>query len=157
VVTGSEGLLGVVVEATVRILPKPPCTRTLLAAFHSVPDSGTCVANIIASGIVPAAMEFMDRRCVEAVEEYCAPGYPKADAILIIEIDGRDSEVADNIARVAEIARASGAHEVREARDEKERARLWMGRKAAFSAMGKLAPDMLCMDGTIPRRELPHV
>jgi glycolate oxidase len=157
VIAGSEGLLGVVVEATVRILPKPPCTRTLLAAFDSVPDSGACVANIIAAGIVPAAMEFMDRRCVEAVESYCAPGYPKADAILIIEADGLEAEVSDGIARVAEIARASGAHEVREARDEKERARLWMGRKAAFSAMGKLAPDMLCMDGTIPRRELPHV
>src|SRR5204863_2274995 len=118
VIAGSEGLLGVVVEATVRILPKPPMTRTLLAAFHSVPDSGACVANIIARGIVPAAMEFMDRRCIEAVEVYCAPGYPKAEAILIIEIDGLQAEVADGIAVVSEIARLSGAHEVREAEDE---------------------------------------
>jgi len=157
VVCGSEGLLGVVVEATVRILPKPRCARTLLAAFQSVPNSGACVANIIAAGIVPAAMEFMDRRCIEAVEVYCAPGYPKAEAILIIEIDGLPSEVTDAVARVTEIARASGAHEVREATDDRERERLWKGRKAAFSAMGRLAPDMLCMDGTIPRRALPAV
>jgi glycolate oxidase len=146
-----------VVEAIVRILPKPPMTRTLLAAFHSVPDTGQCVANIIAAGIVPAAMEFMDRRCIEAVETYCAPGYPKCEAILIIEIDGLPAEVADVIAQVSEITRASGAHEVREAADERERERLWKGRKAAFSAMGRLAPDMLCMDGTIPRRALPAV
>jgi glycolate oxidase len=157
VVTGSEGLLGVVVEAIVRILPRPPCTRTLLAAFHSVPDTGVCVANIIGAGIVPAAMEFMDRRCIEAVETYCAPGYPKCEAILIIEIDGLPAEVSDGIARVSEIARASGAYDVREAADERERERLWKGRKAAFSAMGRLAPDMLCMDGTIPRRALPQV
>jgi glycolate oxidase len=157
VVTGSEGLLGVVVEATVRILPKPPVTRTLLAAFHAVPDTGVCVANITSAGIVPAAMEFMDRRCIEAVETYCAPGYPKSKAILIIDVDGLPMEVADNVMRISDIARASGAHEVREASDERERERLWKGRKAAFSAMGRLAPDMLCMDGTIPRRALPHV
>jgi glycolate oxidase len=157
VVAGSEGLLGVVVEATLRILPKPPLTRTLLVAFHSVPATGTCVANIIADGIVPAAMEFMDRRCIEAVEAYCAPGYPKSEAILIIEIDGLAADVADGIARVTEVARAAGAHEVREAEDERARNRLWLGRKAAFSAMGRLAPDMLCMDGTIPRRALPEV
>jgi len=157
VLCGSEGLLGVVVEATVRILPKPRCARTLLAAFQSVPNSGACVANIIAAGIVPAAMEFMDRRCIEAVEVYCAPGYPKAEAILIIEVDGLPSEVTDAVARVTEITRASGAHEMREATDDRERDRLWKGRKAAFSAMGRLAPDMLCMDGTIPRRALPAV
>jgi glycolate oxidase len=102
-------------------------------------------------------MEFMDRRCIDAVETYCAPGYPKAEAILIIEIDGLAADVSDGIARVAEIARAAGAHAVREAEDERERNRLWLGRKAAFSAMGRLAPDMLCMDGTIPRRALPEV
>jgi glycolate oxidase len=157
IVTGSEGLLGVVVEATVRILPKPPVTRTLLAAFKSVPDAGRCVADIIAGGIVPAAMEFMDRRAVEAVEDYSAPGYPRgAEGVLIVDADGLKSEVDDAIARIAEIARGCGA-EVREARDEDERARLWAGRKAAFPAMGRLAPDMLCMDGTIPRRKLPEV
>src|ERR1700759_2753859 len=157
IVAGSEGLLGVVVEATVRILPKPPVTRTLLAAFKSVPDAGQCVANIIAGGIVPAAMEFMDRRAVEAVEDYSAPGYPRGAAgVLIVDADGIKSEVDDAIARIAAIARGCGA-EVREAADEDERARLWAGRKAAFPAMGRLAPDMLCMDGTIPRHALPRV
>ncbi|HEY1711239.1 MAG TPA: FAD-linked oxidase C-terminal domain-containing protein [Rhizomicrobium sp.] len=157
VVAGSEGLLGVVVEATLRILPKPPVTRTLLAAFHSVPDAGQCVADIIAAGIVPAAMEFMDRRCVEAVEEHCAPGYPRGYAgVLIIDADGFSAEVDDAIARIAAIARALDA-EVQEAMGEAERARLWSGRKAAFPAMGRLAPDMLCMDGTIPRAQLPFV
>ncbi|HEY8697361.1 MAG TPA: FAD-linked oxidase C-terminal domain-containing protein [Rhizomicrobium sp.] len=157
IVAGSEGLLGVVVEATLRILPKAPVARTLLAAFHSVPDAGACVAAIIAAGIVPAAMEFMDRRCIRAVEDYCAVGYPVADAILIVELDGLAAEVEEAVARVIEIARASRAHEIREAKDEAERARLWLGRKSAFPAMGRLAPDMLCMDGTIPRRALPDV
>ncbi|HWU26879.1 MAG TPA: FAD-linked oxidase C-terminal domain-containing protein [Rhizomicrobium sp.] len=158
VAAGSEGLLGVVVEATLRILPRPPATRTLLAAFRSVPDTGNCVAQVIAAGIVPAAMEFMDRRCIEAVEKHCAPGYPAdADAILIVELDGMAAEVRDALARVIDIAWRSGAHSVREAKDEPERARIWAGRKAAFPAMGRLAPDMLCMDGTIPRRALPHM
>jgi glycolate oxidase len=157
IVAGSEGLLGIVVEATVRILPRPPVTRTLLAAFKSVPDAGQCVANIIAGGIVPAAMEFMDRHCIEAVEDYSAPGYPRgAEGVLIVDADGIKSEVDDAIARISEIARGCGA-EVREAADEDERARLWAGRKAAFPAMGRLAPDMLCMDGTIPRKMLPRV
>jgi glycolate oxidase len=158
VVAGSEGLLGVVTEATLRILPKAPVTRTLLAAFRSVPAAGQCVADVIAAGIIPAAMEFMDRRCIQAVEDYCAPGYPRdADGVLIVEIDGIEAEVRDGIARVIAIARGAGAHEVREAADDAERARLWAGRKAAFPAMGRLAPDMLCMDGTIPRRALPDV
>ena len=158
VVAGSEGLLGVVVEATLRILPKPPLTRTLIAAFRAVPDAGVCVANVIAAGIVPAAMEFMDRRCIAAVEAYCAPGYPRdAEALLIIELDGLEADVAEGLLRVSVLARAAGAHSVEEARDEAERARFWAGRKAAFPAMGRLAPDMLCMDGTIPRRALPEV
>jgi glycolate oxidase len=158
VVAGSEGLLGVVVEATLRILPKPPVTRTLLAAFRAVPDAGVCVANVIAAGIVPSAMEFLDRRCIAAVEAYCAPGYPEdAEAVLIVELDGIASEVADALARISDIAKAAGAHAIREAANEAERARLWTGRKAAFPAMGRLAPDMLCMDGTIPRRALPQV
>jgi glycolate oxidase len=100
----------------------------------------------------------MDRRCIQAVEDYCAPGYPRdADGVLIVEIDGIEAEVRDGVARVIAIARAAGAHELREAADESERARLWAGRKAAFPAMGRLAPDMLCMDGTIPRRALPDV
>jgi glycolate oxidase len=158
VVAGSEGLLGIVVEATLRILCKPPVTRTLLGAFDSVPSAGRCVGEIIAGGIVPAAMEFMDRRCIAAVEDYCAPGYPNgAEAILIIEVDGVAHEVADALDRIRGIAEATGATALREAKDEAERARLWAGRKAAFPAMGRLAPDMLCMDGTIPRRALPKV
>jgi len=156
IVAGSEGLLGIVVEATLRILPKPPVTRTLLAAFPSVPAAGQGVAEIIAAGIVPAAMEFMDRRCVAAVEEHCQPGYPPCEALLLIDADGLEAEVNDSIARIAEIARNNLA-DVREARAETERARFWAGRKAAFPAMGRLAPDMLCMDGTIPRRALPDV
>jgi glycolate oxidase len=158
VIAGSEGLLGVVVEATLRILPRPPVTRTLLAAFRDVPAAGQCVAAVIAAGIVPAAMEFMDRRCIQAVEDYCAPGYPRdAEGVLIVELDGIAADVRDAVSRVIAIAKAAGAHDVREASDEAERARLWAGRKAAFPAMGRLAPDMLCMDGTIPRRALPQV
>ena len=157
IVAGSEGLLGVVVEATLRLLPKPPATRTLLAEFNSVPEAGQCVADIIAAGIVPAAMEFMDKRCVSAVEAYSAPGYPKdAEGILLIDADGIRAEVDDAITRLGDIARKNGAS-VREATNEAERMRFWTGRKAAFPAMGRLAPDMLCMDGTIPRRALPQV
>ena len=157
IVAGSEGLLGIVVEATLRVLPKPPATRTLLAAFPSVPAAGQCVADIIAAGLVPAAMEFMDKRCIAAVEAHCAPGYPReAEGVLIIDADGIQSEVDDAIERIAAIARQNGAS-VREATSETERGRLWAGRKAAFPAMGRLAPDMLCMDGTIPRRALPQV
>jgi glycolate oxidase len=158
VVAGSEGLLGIVVEATLRILKKPPVTRTLLAAFASVPAAGQCVADIIASGLIPAAMEFMDRPCIAAVEDYCAPGYPRgAEAVLIIEVDGVIDEAADALERISDIARKAGAIEMREAVDEPERHRIWAGRKAAFPAMGRLAPDMLCMDGTIPRGALPKV
>ncbi len=157
IVAGSEGLLGVVVEAILRIRPKPPVTRTLLAAFKSVPASGQCVADIIAAGIVPAAMEFMDRRCIAAVEAHCAPGYPRdAEGLLLIDADGLKAEVDDAITRIGEIARKNGG-QVREAVDEAQRAKFWAGRKAAFPAMGRLAPDMLCMDGTIPRKALPEV
>jgi len=157
VVAGSEGLLGVVVEATLRVLPRPPVTRTLLAAFASVPAAGQCVADIIGAGIVPAAMEFMDKRCIEAVEAHSAPGYPKAEGgVLIIDADGVQADVDHAFARIGAIARSNGA-DVREAATEAERARLWAGRKAAFPAMGRLAPDMLCMDGTIPRHALPKV
>ncbi len=113
VIAGSEGLLGIVVEATLRILPKPPVTRTLLAAFHdALPCAGLCVANVIAAGIIPAAMEFMDRRCIDAVEAYCRPGYPRgAEGILLIELDGVEAEVDDAASRAmaAPYARASGS------------------------------------------------
>ena len=155
-ITGSEGLLGMVVEATVRIICKAPVTRTMLASFDAVPDAGACVAAIIGDGIVPAAMEFMDRATIGAVEAYNAPGYPDAEAILIIDADGVEAEVADAMARIAgHVAACHGT--LREATEPLARAKMWAGRKAAFAAMGRLMPDMLCMDGTIPRHALPLV
>ena len=150
--------MGVVTEATLRILPRPPVTRTLLIAFDTVSAAGETVAAIIAAGIIPAALEFMDRRCIAAVEAFCAPNYPPdAEAILIAEIDGMPAEVADDARRISEIALACGATATRDCVDEADRLRVWSGRKAAFGAMGRLEPDMLCMDGTIPRRALPDV
>jgi glycolate oxidase len=156
-VTGSEGLLGMVVEVVVKILRKAPVTRTLMASFDTVPAAGACVAAIIADGVVPAAMEFMDRRAAEAIEDFNQPGYPKgAEAILIIDADGVEADVAYAVSRVNDIVAQCGGKTV-EATDEKQRARIWSGRKAAFAAMGRLAPDMICMDGTIPRHALPQV
>ncbi|MBW8709319.1 MAG: FAD-binding protein [Alphaproteobacteria bacterium] len=156
-VTGSEGLLGVVVEVVVKILRKAPVTRTLMASFDTVSAAGACVAAVIADGVVPAAMEFMDGRAAEAIESYNQPGYPKgAEAILIIDADGVEADVAHAISRVTDIVAQCGGKTV-EATDEKQRTRIWSGRKAAFAAMGKLAPDMICMDGTIPRHALPYV
>jgi len=156
-VTGSEGLLGVVVEVGVKILRKAPVTRTLMASFDTVAEAGACVAAVIADGVVPAAMEFMDGRAAEAIESYNQPGYPAGSAaILIIDADGVEADVAHAISRVTEIVAQNGGKTV-EATDEKQRARIWSGRKAAFAAMGKLAPDMICMDGTIPRHALPFV
>ena len=155
-ITGSEGLLGVVVEATVRIIRKAPVTRTMLASFDAVPDAGACVAAIIGDGIVPAAMEFMDRATIGAVEAYNAPGYPDAEAILIIDADGVEADVADAMARIRKhVTDCRG--QLREATETLARAKMWQGRRAAFAAMGRLMPDMLCMDGTIPRHALPKV
>ena len=157
VVAGSEGLLGVVTEATLRILPRPPMTKTLLIAFDGVRAAAETVAAIIAQGIIPAALEFMDRACIEVVEAFCAPKYPVAEAILILEVDGMAAEVTEDARRIADIARGLSATSVHECGSEEERARAWSGRKAAFGAMGRVKPDMLCMDGTIPRRALPDV
>jgi glycolate oxidase len=158
IVCGSEGLLGVVTEATLRILPRPPVTRTVLIAFANASAAGRCVAGIIAAGIIPAALEFMDRRCIDAVERFCAPGYPPgAEAILIAEFDGMPADVADQCHAVSGIAENCGATATRQCADEGERVRVWSGRKAAFGAMGRLKPDMLCMDGTIPRAALPQM
>jgi glycolate oxidase len=158
VVTGSEGLLGVVTEATLKIVPKPPKVETMLLAFASVHDAAKTVGAIIAAGIVPAAMEFMDQYGIVAVEAYCSPGYPTdAAAILIVEVDGMAAEVRDAARRVADVAHANRATSVRTCATEEERARVWSGRKGAFPAMAKIRPDMLCMDGTIPRKALPEV
>ncbi len=157
-ITGSEGLLGMVTEATVRILPRPPAVRALLIGFPSIEAAGAAVARTIAEGIIPAAMELMDRLTVEAVEAHCARGYPQdAEGVLIAELDGTAAEVDALIARLEAIARAEGATSCRVSESEAERLRFWAGRKAAFPATGRIAPDMLCMDGTIPRRELPRV
>jgi len=157
-ITGSEGLLGVITEVTVRILPKPPFAQALLIAFDAVPAAGQCVADIIASGIIPSGLEMMDRRAIEAVEAYCAPGYPEgAEAVLLVELDGTRGEVAVAAQRVTKVAQTNKAISVTVSRTDEERLKLWAGRKAAFPAMGRIAPDMLCMDGTIPRRMLPMV
>jgi glycolate oxidase len=158
IVTGSEGLLGVVTEVTVRLLPTPEVARASLAGFPTIEAAGQCVSTIIAAGIIPAAMEIMDRFTIDAVETYCSPGYPRdAAAILIVEVDGVADDVARLLVSIEAIARDIGATSFTTSANEGERQRIWMGRKAAFAASGRIAPDMLCMDGTIPRRELPRV
>ena len=158
VVVGSEGLLGVVTEVTVRILPRPETARAVLLGFPSVESAGQCVADVIAEGIIPAGMELMDRAAVHAAEAFVQVGYPlDVEALLIVELDGPAAECDHLIEAVARIARANGAGTARVSRDETERLAFWAGRKAAFPAMGSLAPDYLCMDGTIPRRRLPEV
>ncbi len=157
-ITGSEGLLGVIVEVTVRLLPVPAATRVLMAAFADIEDAGNAVGEIISQGIVPAGMEMMDRLAIEAAEDFVAAGYPRdAAAILLCEVDGTADEAEEELARVAELLRNCGATSIRVARDDAERARLWAGRKAAFPAVGRIAPDYYCMDGTIPRRHLARV
>jgi glycolate oxidase len=156
--TGSEGLLGVITEVTVRLLPEPAHARALLASFGDVRHAGEAVATIIADGIVPAGLEMMDQLAVVAAEKHVKAGYPtEAKAILLCELDGELEDVAAELGRVAEICRIAGATDVRLARDEAERQRFWAGRKAAFPAMGRLAPDYYCIDGTIPRGRLPDV
>ncbi len=152
-ITGSEGLLGVVTEVTVKLTPSPTHAQALLAAFDDVRAAGETVAAIIAAGIIPAGLELMDRVAHVAAEAYAHAGYPpEAAAILICEIDGAAEDVADELARVASICEAAGATAVRRATNEAERLLFWAGRKGAFPALGRLAPDYYCIDGTIPRR-----
>ncbi len=156
--TGSEGLLAVVVEATVRLLPLPESARVLLAAFATVEAAADAVAAIIAEGIVPAGLEMMDNPAIRAAEDFVHAGYPvEAAAILLCELDGAVAEVEAELARVRAVLERHGATEVRVARDEAERQRFWKGRKAAFPAVGRISPDYYCMDGTIPRREVGRV
>ena len=158
VVVGSEGLLGVVTEVTVRILPKPEHAAALLIGFASVEAAGQAVADTIASGIIPAGMEMMDRPAIHAAEAFVQVGYPlDVEALLIVELDGPAAECAHLVEEVAAIAERNGAVTMRTSRDETERLAFWAGRKAAFPAVGRLAPDYYCMDGTIPRRRLPEV
>ncbi len=158
VIVGSEGLLGVVTEVIVRILPKPELARALLIGFPSVEGAGQCVAAVIAAGIIPAGMEMMDRPAIHAAEAFVNVGYPlDVEALLIVELDGPAAECDYLIEEVEAIARANGAVSLRISTDESERVAFWAGRKAAFPAVGRLAPDYYCMDGTIPRRRLPEV
>ncbi|MGD2083800.1 MAG: FAD-linked oxidase C-terminal domain-containing protein [Chromatiales bacterium] len=156
--TGSEGMLGVVVEVVVRLLPIPERAQVVLAAFDDVGRAGAAVAAIIARGIVPGGLEMMDNLAIRAAEDFAHAGYPQdAAAILLCEVDGTNTEVSEEIMRVRRLLLEAGATEVRTARDEAERQRFWAGRKAAFPAVGRISPDYYCMDGTIPRKHLPRV
>src|SRR5271165_3995403 len=158
IVTGSEGLLGVVTEVTVRILRRQQCARTVLVGFASSEDAGQCVSSIIAGGIIPAGMEMMDKPAIHAVEDFVHAGYPlDVEALLIVEVDGPQAEVDCLIARIEEIAHSCRAVTCRVSRSEEERVLFWAGRKAAFPAVGRITPDYYCMDGTIPRAKLPQV
>ena len=158
VLTGSEGLLGVIAEVTVRILPRPETARALLIGFSDVTAGGDCVARVIAEGIVPAGMEMMDRAAIHAAEAFCGAGYPlDAEALLIVELDGPAVEVDELLGRVGAIARDCGAVTLRASESEEERQRFWLGRKSAFPAVGRISPDYYCMDGTIPRSRLAEV
>ena len=156
--TGSEGLLGVVTEVTVRILKKPETQRALLIGFDSSEAGGDCVAGIIGAGIIPGGLEMMDRPAIHAAEDFVHAGYPlDVEALLIVELDGPADEVDLLIDRVEAIARENGAVSIRRSDSEEERLSFWAGRKAAFPAVGRISPDYYCMDGTIPRRRLPEV
>jgi len=156
--TGSEGMLGIITEITVKLLPKPQVAKVLLAAFDSVEKAGQAVADIIAAGIIPSGLEMMDNPAVRAAEDFVHAGYPiDAAAILLCELDGVEIDVDEDCERARKVLEHAGAFEVRQALDEAERARFWAGRKNAFPAAGRLSPDYYCMDGTIPRRALPEV
>ena len=158
VMTGSEGLLGVIAEVTVRILQKPETARAVLIGFPTTEQGGACVASIIADGIIPGGLEMMDSPAINAAEDFVAAGYPRdAGSLLICELDGPAVEVDHLIDTVAAIARQHGASYLKVSESEEERLRFWAGRKNAFPAVGRLSPDYLCMDGTIPRAQLTHV
>jgi glycolate oxidase len=158
IVTGSEGLLGVVTEVTVRILKKPETARAVLVGFPSSEDAGECVSRIIAAGIIPGGMEMMDRPAIHATEEFVHAGYPlDVEALLIVELDGPQAEVDHLIERVASIAKDCRSTTLRVSNSDEERVLFWAGRKAAFPAVGRISPDYYCMDGTIPRAKLPLV
>jgi glycolate oxidase len=158
VVTGSEGLLGVVTEITVRILKKPEGARAVLLGFATAEDAGQCVSHVIGAGIIPAGMEMMDKPAIHAVEQFVHAGYPlDVEALLIVEVDGPQAEVDHLIERVGAIAQSCRAVVSRTSTSEAERLLFWAGRKAAFPAVGRISPDYYCVDGTIPRARLPQV
>lgn len=156
--SGSEGMLGVIVEATVKLLPKPERVQVLMAAFNDVGKAGEAVANVIGAGIIPAGLEMMDTLAIQAAEAFVHAGYPEdAQAILLCELDGINEEVSEQTYTVRKIMLDTGATEVRTAATEEERIKLWQGRKSAFPAVGRISPDYYCMDGTIPRKRLPEI
>ena len=158
VMTGSEGLLGVVTEVTVRIIKKPETARAMLIGFPTSVAAGQCVADVISAGIIPGGMEMMDKPAIHAAEAFVNAGYPlNVEALLIVELDGPQVEVDHLILRVEKIARANKAKTLRISNNEQERLLFWAGRKAAFPAVGRISPDYMCMDGTIPRKKLPEV
>src|SRR5512135_3632717 len=155
---GSEGMLALITEVTVKLLPVPPLARVVMASFDDVEKAGAAVAAVIAEGIVPAGLEMMDRQATGAAEEFVRAGYDVgAAAILLCESDGTPEEVEEEIARIKVVLARAGATHTRVSRDEPERLKFWSGRKAAFPAVGRLSPDYYCMDGTIPRRRLGEV
>ncbi len=156
VVCGSEGQLGVVTEATLRILPKPEGARPVLIGFASNEVAGACVAEIIRAGVLPVAIEFMDRPCIRACEDFAHAGYPDCEALLIVEVEGSPAEIDEQLALITAIARRHDPVELRESRSEAESAKIWLGRKSAFGAMGQIN-DYMCLDGTIPVSSLPLV
>lgn len=153
-ICGSEGQLGIVTEATLRILPRPEGARPMLIGFDSAEVAGECVARIIRSGVLPVAIEYMDDVCLKAVEEFAHAGYPDCAALLIVEVEGSPDEIADQIARIRDIAGALNPVEFRESRNADDAAAIWKGRKSAFGAMGRLG-DYICLDGTVPVGQLP--
>jgi glycolate oxidase len=156
VICGSEGQLGVVTEATLRILPKPEGARPVLMGYDSSEVAGQVVTDIIKAGILPVAIEFMDRPCIEATEAFAKAGYPMCEALLIVEVEGSPAEIDAQLALIMQIARSHNPVELREAKDADEAGRIWLGRKSAFGAMGQIN-DYMCLDGTIPVSSLPYV
>lgn len=155
-ICGSEGQLGVVTEATLRILRKPEGARPVLMAFNDNEVAGACVADIIKAGVLPVAIEFMDRLCIETTENYAKAGYPDCNALLIVEVEGAPEEIDEQLAVILDIARKHDPVELREAKTAEEAARIWLGRKSAFGAIGQIS-DYMCLDGTIPVSSLPMV
>lgn len=155
---GSEGMLAIVTEITVKLLPVPSAVRTMLVSFNDVAKAASAVANVIAAGVIPAGLEMMDKLAIQAAEDFAQAGYPRdAEAILLCELDGEGGDVQESVSRLEQVFLDSGAASVQVAKNDAERQRFWLGRKSAFPAVGRLAPDYYCMDGTIPRKALPAV
>lgn len=155
---GSEGMLGVVVEIVVKLLVKPPATKTIMASFDAVAQAGHAVSQVISAGIIPAGLEMMDKSAIRAAEDFVHAGYPvEAAAILLCEVDGTEAEVEEQLEAAQSLLLENGATEIKVARDEMERQKFWQGRKSAFPAVGRISPDYYCMDGTIPRYQLAEI